>query len=156
MLHFYVRPKLIRCSYICQSLEVHLCIMSLILDLLWRELFYDFPLFITLFLSRARPCLIIGFPPFSPFFAPSAILLSYLPYHSAIPAVVSFDLCLLDLFGPVAYSSLNDLIWLLGLYLCYFGLFLTHYVACGLLCPISFFLSILGSFAFLGHPWPIF
>ena len=36
-----------------------------------------------------------------------------------------------------------------------FWAFLTHYIACGLLCPISFFLSILGPFAFLGHSWPI-
>ena len=33
--------------------------------------------------------------------------------------------------------------------------FLIHYIACGLLWPISFSLSILDPFAFLGHPRPI-
>ena len=37
-------------------------------------------------------------PIFNPLFAPSAILLSFLSYHSAIPAVVSFDPCLLSFF----------------------------------------------------------
>ena len=30
------------------------------------------------------------------------------------------------------------------------------FITCGLLCPILFLLGILGSFAFLGFPWPIF
>ena len=156
VLHFRVCPKLVCFSCVCHGLEARLCILPLILDLFWHELFYDFPFFISLFLSRAGPCLIVGFPPFSPFFASSAILLQFLLYHSAILAVVSFDLCLLGLFGPATYSSLSDLIWSLDLYLCYFGFFWTHYIICGLFCAISFFLSILGSFAFLGHPWPIF
>uniref|UniRef100_A0A7N2MPL9 Disease resistance R13L4/SHOC-2-like LRR domain-containing protein n=1 Tax=Quercus lobata TaxID=97700 RepID=A0A7N2MPL9_QUELO len=37
----------------------HLCILPLILDLLWRELFSDLSFFVGLLLSRARPCLII-------------------------------------------------------------------------------------------------
>ena len=92
-------------------------------------------------------------PIFNPLFAPSAILLSFLSYHSAIPAVGSFDPCLLGLFGPAAYSSLNDLIWSLDLYLCYFRLFFTNYIACELLCPISFFLGILGPFSNSAYPW---
>ena len=39
----------------------------------------------------------------------------FLPYHFAILVVMFFDLSLLDLFGPTAYSSLNDLIWSFGL-----------------------------------------
>ena len=39
----------------------------------------------------------------------------FLPYHFAILVVMFFDLSLLDLFGPAAYSSLNDLIWSFGL-----------------------------------------
>ena len=58
----------------------------------------DFPFFITLLLSRAGPCLIVGFPPFSPFFAHSVILLPFLPYHSVVPAMVSFDPCFLSFF----------------------------------------------------------
>ena len=148
-----VRQKLVRYSCACRGLKACLCILSLILNLLWRELFYNFPFFISLFLSRAEPYLIMGLPPFNPLFAPSAILLPFMPYHSTIPVVVSFDPCLLGLFGPAIYSSLNDLIWSLDLYLCYFGLFLTHYIACGLLCPISFFLSILGPFSNFVFPW---
>ena len=67
-------------------------------------------------------------------------------------AVVLFNLCLLGLFGPAAYSSPNDSIWSLILYSCYFGLFLTHFIAFGLFYPISFFLTILNPFAFLGYP----
>ena len=86
--HFRVCQKLVRCSCVCHGLEVHLCIMSLILDLLWYELFFDFPFFIGLLLSRAEPYLIVGFSLFSPFFAPSVILLPFLPHHFVIPAVV--------------------------------------------------------------------
>ena len=53
VLHFRVRQKLVRCSCICRGLEVHLCILPLILDLLWHELFSNFPFFIGLLLSRA-------------------------------------------------------------------------------------------------------
>ena len=66
-----------------------------------------------------------------------------------------FNPSLLGFFGPTAYSSLNDSIWSLDSYSCYFGLFFFN-IACGLLYPIYFFLGILGSFAFLGHPWPFF
>ena len=97
-------------------------------------------------------------------FTPSVVLLPFLPYHSVIPAVMLFDSSLLGLFGPVAYSSLNDSIWSLNSYSCYFGLF--YYIACGLLCPIYFFLGILGPFflvlcshgfllTLLGFPNPI-
>ena len=34
-----------------------------------------------------------------------------------------------------------------------FWAFLTHYIACGLLCPISFFLTILGPFSNYAFPW---
>ena len=98
MLHFRLHQKLVRCSCICHGLEVHLCILPLILDLLWHELFSNFPFFIGLLFSRVGPCLIVGFPLFSTFFAPSVILLPFLPYHSTIPIVVLFDPCLLGLF----------------------------------------------------------
>ena len=90
--------KLVYCSCVCHGLEVYLCILLLILDLLWRELFSDSPFFISLLLSRAEPCLIVGFPSFSSFFAPSVILLPFWSYHFAVPAMVLFDQCLLGLF----------------------------------------------------------
>ena len=98
VLYFCVHQKLVRCSCVCHGLEVHLCILLLILDLLWRELFSNFPFFIGLLLSRVGPCLIMGFPLFSPFFTSFVILLPFLPCHSAIPTVVLFNPCLLGLF----------------------------------------------------------
>ena len=41
VLHFRVRQKLVRCSCVCRGLDVHLCILPLIIDFLWRELFSD-------------------------------------------------------------------------------------------------------------------
>ena len=117
-----VHWKLICCSCVCHSLKAHLCILPLFLDLLWRELFFDLSFFIGLLLSRAEPYLIVGFSPFSPFFASFVVLLPFLPYYSTIPVVVLFDSCLLGLFGLTAYSSINDSMWSLDLYSCYFGL----------------------------------
>ena len=125
MLHFRLHQKLVRCSCICHGLEVHLCILPLILDLLWHELFSNFPFFIGLLLSRVGPCLIVGFPLFSTFFAPSVILLPFLPYHSTIPIVVLFDPCLLGLFWACCmfFSQLVTMTqYGHGLYSCYFGL----------------------------------
>ena len=62
------------------------------------HLFFDFSFFIVLFLSRAGPCLIVGFPLFSPLFAPFVTLLPFLSCRSAIYAVVLFDPCLLGFF----------------------------------------------------------
>ena len=98
VLYFRVHQKLVCCSCVCHGLEVHLCILLLILDLLWRELFSNFPFFIGLLLSRVGPCLIMGFPFFSPFFTSFVILLPFLPCHSAIPTVVLFNPYLLGLF----------------------------------------------------------
>ena len=78
----------------------------------------------------------------------------FLPYHSAIPVVMLFELSLLCLFESAAYTSLNESIQSLDSYSCYFGLF--YYIACGLFFPIYFFLGILSPFAFLGHPQPFF
>ena len=105
---------------------------------------------------KGRALFDCGFSPFSPFFALSIILLPLLPCHSAIPAVVSFDPYLLGLLGQLLILLLMTQYGHWFLYSCYFGLFLTHYTACELFCPISFFLSILGPFAFLGYHRPIF
>ena len=160
--HFRVRQKLVRYSCVCHGLEVHLCILPLILDLLWRELFSNFPFFIGLLLSRVGPCLIMGFPLFSPFFTPSVILLPFLPYHPAIPTVVLFGLCLLASFGPAACSSLNDSIWSLDLYSYYFGLSWPITLLVGSFVPFLsswaslahlLSLGILGPFSNFAFPW---
>ena len=126
MFQFYVRPKLVHCSCVYHGLEARLCILPLVLNLLWRELFSDLSFFIGLLLSRAGPCLIMGFPLFSPLFAPTVILLPFLPCYSAISIVVLFDPCLLVLFLGLLHVLLsigyNDPVWSLDLYSCYCGL----------------------------------
>ena len=150
MLHFRVRQKLVHCSRICHGLEVHLCIMSLILDLLWRELFFDFPFFISLLLSRVRPYLIVGFPLFSLFFALFVILLSLLPYHSTIPAVVLFDPCLLGLFWAccIFFSQLVTMTQ--------YGHWIYTHATLRFLDPLHCLWAPLSHFFLLGHPRPIF
>ena len=149
MLHFRVRQKLVRCSSVCHGLEIHLYILSLILDLLWRELYFDFPFFIGLLLSRAGPCLIVGFSIFSPFFAPSIILLSFLPYHFAIPAVVLFDLCLLCLFW--AYCKFLSQLLTMTQY----GHWIYTHATLGFFDLLHCLWASLAHFFLLGHPWPI-
>ena len=148
--------KLVCCSCICHGLKAHLCILPLIHDLLWHELFSDLSFFIGLLLSRAGPCLIVGFLHSSQFFASSVILLLFLPYYSAIPAMVLFDPCLLGLFWACYLFFSQWLGMVIGFVLMLLWAFLTHYIACELLCLISFFLGIFGPFAFLGHLWNIF
>ena len=147
MLHFRVRQKLVHCSWICHGLEVHLCILSLILDLLWRELFFDFPFFISLLLSRVGPYLIVSFPLFSQFFVLSIILL--LSYHSAIPAMVLFDLCLLCLFWACCkfFSQL--------LTMTQYGHWIYTHATLGFLDPLHCLWAPLAHFFLLGHLWPI-
>ena len=75
------------------------------------------------------------------FLQPTLLLLPqsyhhFLLYHSIIPAVMLFDPSLLGLFGPAAYSSLNDSTWSLG--------FLLHCLQ----APVPHLFP-------LGHPWPI-
>ena len=162
VLHFSVRQKLVRCSCICHSLEVHLYILPLILNILWCELSYDFPFYIGFLLSRAKPYLIVGFPLFSPFFTPSIILLSLLPCHSTIPTVVLFNLCLLGLFWAycMLFSQWSSMV--IGSILMLPWAFLIHYIACGLLVPflsqwtsLSHLLSlgILSPFSNSTFPW---
>ena len=45
VLHLCVLPNFVRCSCVCHGLKARLCILLLILDFLWRELFSDFPFF---------------------------------------------------------------------------------------------------------------
>ena len=110
----------------------------------------DFLFFIGLLLLRAGPYLIVGFPLFSQFSAPSVTLLSFLPYHFVIPAVVLFDPCLPGLFWAYCMFFFQWLSIVIGFILILLWAFLIHYIACGLICPISFFLDILGPFASLG------
>ena len=150
MLHFHVRQKLVPCSSVCHGLEIHLYILSLILDLLWRELYFDFPFFISLLLSRVRPYLIVGFPLFSLFFALFVILLSLLPYHSTIPAVVLFDPCLLGLFWAccIFFSQLVTMTQ--------YGHWIYTHATLRFLDPLHCLWAPLSHFFLLGHPRPIF
>ena len=141
----HVRQKFVRYSCVCHGLEAHLCILSLILDLLWRELFSDLPFFIGLLLSRAEPCLIMSFPLLSPFFAPSVILLSFLPNHFAILAMVLFDLCLLGFFWACCLFSMTQ-----------YGHWIYTYATLGFLDPLHCLWALLSHFFLLMHPWPIF
>ena len=82
---------------------------------------------------------------FQPIFLLFFAVLHFLLHYSVISIVVLFDPSLLGLFGLAVYPSPNDSD----------GHWSYSYMACRLLCPI-FLLSILGSFVFLGHPWPIY
>ena len=90
------------------------------------------------FTPRAGPCLVMGFPFLSPFFAHSAILLPF----SALPFCCSCRGIIwpvpLGLYGSVAYSSPNDSMWSLVSNSCHFGLFFAHFIAYGFFCPIYF------------------
>ena len=140
-----VRQKLVHCSCVCHGLEAHLCILPLILDLLWREMFSDLSFYIGLLLSRARPCLIMVFSPFSPFFTPSMVLLPFLTYHSAIPTVVLFDSCLLGLFGllPILLSMTQ------------YGHWIYTHATLSSLNPLHCSWASLSHFFLLEHSWPI-
>ena len=111
-----------------------------------------FPICYGLLPLGARLCLIVGFSSFSLLFY-SFHSLATISCRTTLPFLLwcLFDLSLLSLFGPAAYSSLNNSIWSLDSYSCYFGLF--YYIAYGLLCPIYFFLGILGPFSNSAFPW---
>ena len=99
-----------------------------------------FPILYGLLPLKAGLCLIVGFSSFNLLFLllPQSCY-HFLPYHSTIPAVMLFDPSLLGLFGPAAYSSLNDSIWSLGFLLhCLWGL-VSHLFMLGILGPFSAF-----------------
>jgi len=151
MLHFYVRPKLVRCSCVCHGLEDRLCILSLIFDLLWRELFSNFS-FLRLASLKGGPCLIMGF-------SSSSLLFCSFRSLVTIPAMLS---CY-SLLWWACWASLGLLPILLSM-IPYGHCIYTH-ATLGFLnplhclwAPLSHLLSldILGPFAFLGHLWLIF
>ena len=150
VLHFCVHQKLVYCSCVCYGLEVHLCILLLILDLLWCELFSDFPFFIGLLLSRARPLLDYGFPSLKPILCSfcnlvviPAIPLCYSCHGVTWPVLARPSLGLLHVLS----IGFNDLIWSLDLYLYYFGLPWSITLLVG---PFGPFLSPWVSLAILG------
>ena len=149
MLHFCVRPNLIHYSCVCHGLEVHLCILLLILNLLWCKLFFDFPFFIALLLSRAGPCLIVDFSLSSPLFAPSVILLPFLPCRSAIPVVELFDLYLLGLFST-CYMFFSQLVTMTQ-----YGHWIYTLATLRFLDPLHCLWAPLAHFFLLGYPRPI-
>ena len=65
-------------------------------------------------------------------------------YYSAISAVILFDLSMLGLFGLAAYSSLNDSIWSLDSYSCYFDIFFITLL-------VGSFVPFISSWASLAH-----
>ena len=91
------------------GLETHMCILSLILDLLWRELFSNPPFFMVCFLQGLSLAWLWDFLSFSLLFAPFVGLLVFLPCHPAIPVVVLFDPWLLGLFGA-CYMFFSQLV----------------------------------------------
>ena len=119
---------------------------------LWSSILYG------LLPLRAGPYLIVGFSLFSPLFAPSIKLLTFLPCHSVIPAVVLFDPCLLGLFWACCMLFFHLITVTQHCYwVCIHATWVssTHSIAYRLPQPISSSLSILSSFSFFGHPWPI-
>ena len=147
VLHFHVCPKLVCCSCVCHGLDVCLRVLLLILDLLWRELFYDPPFFMVAS-SKGWALLDCGL-----FFLLAHCLFLPLAWQYSCHAILLFLLwryliyvCWVS-FRPTVYSFLNWLQWpsmVIGFILMLLWAFLTHYIACGL---AHFFL--------LGHPWPI-
>ena len=103
----HARLKLVRCSYVCHGLEARQCILLLILNLLWHELFSDFS-FLMACLSQGMDFVWLwDFLSSAYSFAPSVVLLPFLSCFFTIPVVVLFDPSLLGLFKPTACSSLN-------------------------------------------------
>ena len=156
VLYFRVHQKLVCCSCVCHGLEVHLCILLLILDLLWRELFSNFPFFIGLLLSRVGPCLIVGFYFFS-------LLLCSFCGLATIPAMLLYYTChgviwpqlagpLLGLLRFLLSISYNDLVWSLDLYSCYFRLSWPLTLLVGSFVPFLSSLGILGPFSNFAFP----
>ena len=150
MLHFHVHQKLVCCSWVCHGLEVHLCILPLILNLLWCELSYDFSLFIGLLLSKAGPLLDCGFSLLEPILysfrnlvAIPAIPLCYSYYGVTWPVLAGPPLGLLHVLLSIGF---NDPVWSLDLYSYYFRLSwpITLFVG-----PFGLFLSPRASLAHL-------
>ena len=99
-------------------------------------------------------CLIVDFSSFSlPFCSFLQFCYHFLPFHSAIPTVMLFDPSLLSLFGPTAYSSLNDSIWSFGLCITLlvgsFVPFISSYASLAHLLSLGF----LGHFSNFAFPW---
>ena len=94
----------------------------------------------------------MGFSSFSPLSYSFLQSLHFLSYRSTIPAVVLFDPSLLDLFGLVAYSSLNDLVWSFGFLV---TLFAGSYVSFSFWASLAHLLSLslFGHFPNSAFPW---
>ena len=86
------------------------------------------------------------FPSLSSFFTPSVILLPFLSYYSAILVVVLFNPCLLGFFWAYCLFFSQWLNIVIGFIPMLLWAFLSHYITCEFLWPISFSLGILGPF----------
>ena len=117
--------------------------------------FFWFPILYGLLPLGARLCLIVGFSSFSLLFY-SFCSLTTIPTISLCRSY--YDDIRPQLAGALWACCLFFSQWLnmvIKFILILFWAFF-YYIAYRLLCPIYFFLDILGPFAFLGHPWPFF
>ena len=87
---------------------------------------------------------------FSPLFAPSVILLPFLPCHSTISAVMLFDSCLLGLFWAWCMFFFQYVI------ITQYGHWIYTHATLGFLDPLHCLWAPLAHFFLLGHPRPIF
>ena len=105
-----------------------------------------FPILYSLLLLGAGLYLIVGFSSFSILFCS----------FCSLATIVGYDSCC-TILSFLLWCYLTRACWAFfsGFILMLLWTFLSHYIACGLFCPIFSSLGILGPFAFLGH-LPIF
>ena len=146
VLHFYVYSKLACYSCICHDLEACLLILPVIFGFFWRGLFSDLLFFMPCFLWGLGFTKLWAFLPSAYYFTISLALLSF--------PVIPFCHSCCNIIWPNPARPF----WVCHLFFSQWlsmVIGLSIYITCGFLCPICFFLGILGPFAFLG-PFPNF
>ena len=140
MLYFCICPKLACRSCVYRGLEARLHILPPPLWLLMAWAIVWFPILYGPLPLGVMLCWIVSFSSFSLlFYSFLQSCYHFLLYHSAILAMMLFDPNLLGLFGPTAYSSLNDSIWSLSL----MGLWVFNYLQiCSYIYSIFFIIFV--------------
>ena len=141
-----VRQKLVRCSCVCHGLEAHLCILSLILDLLWCELFFWFSILYWLAPFKGQALLDCEFSPLQP------ILYSFRSLVAILAIPLYYSCC--GVIWPVTAGPLwaycmffsQWLNMVVRFILMLLWAFSTHYIACA-----GSFVPFLSSWASLTH-----
>ena len=113
-----------------------------------------FPILYDLLPLAAGLCLIMGFSSFNLLFC--SFLQScyhFLLYHSTILAMILFDPSLLGLFGPIAYSSLNNSVWSLGSFIILLAGSCVPFISSWASLTYLLFLGILSPFSNSAFPW---